>query len=65
MVSGMFFGFAFGISGLSAAGLGELADLKGIDFVFSICSYLPALGLLAAFLPNTDELRAKTNPSPA
>lgn len=59
MVSGIFFGFAFGISGLGAAALGELADLKGIDFVFSICSYLPALGLLAAFLPDIERLRTK------
>jgi FSR family fosmidomycin resistance protein-like MFS transporter len=55
MVSGMFFGFAFGISGLGAAALGELADLKGINFVFSICSYLPVLGLLAAFLPDIEQ----------
>jgi FSR family fosmidomycin resistance protein-like MFS transporter len=59
MVSGMFFGFAFGISGLGAAALGEIADLKGIDFVFNICSYLPALGLLAAFLPDIERSRTK------
>ncbi|WP_264695750.1 MFS transporter [Candidatus Nitrosacidococcus sp. I8] len=51
-ISGIFFGFAFGISGLGAAALGGLADLKGIDFVFHVCSYLPALGLFAGFLPD-------------
>jgi FSR family fosmidomycin resistance protein-like MFS transporter len=59
MISGIFFGFAFGISGLGAAALGGIADLKGIDFVFNICSYLPALGLLAAFLPDIERPRTK------
>lgn len=51
MISGLFFGFAFGIGGLGAAGLGWLADQTSIEYVYHICSYLPALGLLAAFLP--------------
>jgi MFS transporter, FSR family, fosmidomycin resistance protein len=51
MISGLFFGFAFGLSGLGAAGLGWLADRTGIEFIYFICSFLPALGLFAAFLP--------------
>jgi FSR family fosmidomycin resistance protein-like MFS transporter len=51
MISGLFFGFAFGIGGLGAAALGEVADHRGIDFVYQICSFLPALGLLAVLLP--------------
>jgi FSR family fosmidomycin resistance protein-like MFS transporter len=52
MVSGLFFGFAFGIAGIGAAGLGILADATSIGFVFKVCSFLPAFGLLTAFLPN-------------
>jgi FSR family fosmidomycin resistance protein-like MFS transporter len=51
MISGVFFGVAFGIGGLGAAVLGKLADHAGIGFVYQICAYLPALGLLAVFLP--------------
>ena len=52
MVSGLFFGFAFGIGGIGAAALGALADWEGIRFVFLLCSFLPAIGVLAVFLPN-------------
>jgi FSR family fosmidomycin resistance protein-like MFS transporter len=52
MISGLFFGFAFGIAGLGAALLGWLADAAGIDAVYRLCAFLPAIGLLAAFLPN-------------
>src|ERR1700678_315453 len=52
MVSGLFFGFAFGIGGMAAAGLGALADWQGIQFVFLLCSFLPLIGVLAVFLPN-------------
>lgn len=51
MISGMFFGFAFGAAGLGAALLGEVADAKGIEFVYRVCAFLPAIGLLAMFLP--------------
>ncbi|CAO3419034.1 MFS transporter [Azospirillum doebereinerae] len=51
MVSGLFFGLAFGFGGIGAAGLGVLADRMGIDFVYLLCSFLPLLGLLAVFLP--------------
>jgi MFS transporter, FSR family, fosmidomycin resistance protein len=54
MVSGLFFGFAFGTAGIGAALLGDLADRTGIDFVYRLCSYLPALGLLTAFLPSIE-----------
>ncbi len=45
------------MGGLGAALLGELADQTSIDFVYQVCSYLPALGLLAYFLPRLDRLR--------
>ena len=54
MVSGLFFGFAFGMGGLGAAALGELADLTGIQTVYRVCAFLPAIGLLTAFLPNLE-----------
>ena len=51
MISGLFFGFAFGIAGIGAAALGALADWKGIIFVYHVCSFLPLLGVLTVFLP--------------
>ena len=60
MISGLCFGFAFGMAGLGAAVLGWLADLTSINFVYLVCSYLPAVGLLAAFLPNIERPRART-----
>jgi MFS transporter, FSR family, fosmidomycin resistance protein len=51
-IAGLFFGFAFGMGGLGAALLGQLADAKGIEYVYALCAYLPALGLLTMFLPN-------------
>ena len=51
MISGVFFGFAFGIGGLGAAVLGKVADHTGIAFVYQVCALLPAIGLLAVFLP--------------
>jgi FSR family fosmidomycin resistance protein-like MFS transporter len=52
MISGLFFGFAFGAGGIGAAIFGEVADRMGIDFVYTICAFLPAIGLFAVFLPN-------------
>ncbi|RWR00714.1 Fosmidomycin resistance protein [[Pantoea] beijingensis] len=52
MVSGLFFGFAFGMGGLGAAVLGWVADRTSIDLVYQICAYLPLLGILTAFLPD-------------
>ncbi|OZB50316.1 MAG: MFS transporter, partial [Thiomonas sp. 14-66-4] len=51
-VSGLFFGLAFGLGGIGAAALGQLADMVGIVEVYKICSFLPLIGLLAAFLPD-------------
>ena len=52
LIAGMFFGFAFGFGGLGAALLGGLADSRGIEFVYRLCSFLPLLGLLTVLLPN-------------
>ena len=52
MISGVFFGVAFGIGGLGAAVLGKLADHTSIAFVYQVCAFLPAIGLLAVFLPD-------------
>jgi FSR family fosmidomycin resistance protein-like MFS transporter len=52
MISGLFLGFAFGMGGVGAAVLGRLADLYSIGFVYHVCSFLPLIGLLTAFLPN-------------
>ena len=52
MVSGLFFGLAFGMAGIGAAVLGVLADWTSIEFVYRICSFLPLIGLLTAFLPD-------------
>jgi len=52
MVSGLFFGFAFGMSGIGAAALGVLADHTSIAFVYKVCSFLPALGFVTVFLPD-------------
>jgi FSR family fosmidomycin resistance protein-like MFS transporter len=54
MISGLFVGFAFGIAGIGAAVLGKLADHTSIEYVYHLCSYLPALGLLAAWLPDME-----------
>jgi MFS transporter, FSR family, fosmidomycin resistance protein len=57
-VSGLFFGFAFGMGGVGAAVLGKLADSTSIDFVYQVCAYLPAIGILTAFLPDLDPRKA-------
>jgi FSR family fosmidomycin resistance protein-like MFS transporter len=53
-VSGMFFGFAFGVAGLAAALLGALADASSIEFVYRVCAFLPIIGVLAALLPHIE-----------
>jgi len=58
-VSGLFFGLAFGMGGIGAALLGRLADATSIDFVYRVCSFLPVIGLLAAFLPNLEQGESK------
>jgi len=57
MIAGLFFGFAFGMGGLGAALLGRLADARGIEYVYAVCAFLPALGLLTVLLPNLHKHR--------
>jgi FSR family fosmidomycin resistance protein-like MFS transporter len=56
MIAGLFFGLAFGISGIGAAALGALADRTDIFFVYKVCAYLPAIGVLGLWLPRLDHL---------
>ena len=58
-ISGLFFGFAFGIAGIGAAVLGELADRTSITTVYHVCSYLPMIGVLAFWLPRVERARYK------
>mgnify|MGYP001416531237 CR=1 FL=1 len=57
MIAGIFFGIAFGVGGIAAALLGVLADSYGLSTVYTICAFLPALGLLTIFLPGKSALR--------
>lgn len=57
LIGGLFFGFAFGVAGVGSAVLGKLADRTSILHVFELCSYLPLIGLLTAFLPTMDRKR--------
>src|SRR4029077_3473930 len=57
LISGLFFGFAFGMGGLGAAVLGRLADATSIDFVYRVCAFLPLIGLLTWFLPDIGKHR--------
>jgi FSR family fosmidomycin resistance protein-like MFS transporter len=54
MISGLFFGLAFGMGGIGAALLGHMADRTSIEYVYNVCAYLPAIGLLTAFLPDVE-----------
>ncbi len=65
MVSGLFFGLAFGMGGVGAAVLGALADHTSITFVYRVCSFLPLIGLLTAFLPNVERHGAPARTDPA
>jgi FSR family fosmidomycin resistance protein-like MFS transporter len=58
LISGLFFGLAFGLGGVGAAGLGLLADHTGVRFVYRVCSVLPALGIFTALLPVLKSARA-------
>jgi FSR family fosmidomycin resistance protein-like MFS transporter len=58
LVSGLFFGFAFGIAGIASAILGKMADLHGLETVYHICAYMPLLGIITCLLPN---LQTKTS----
>jgi FSR family fosmidomycin resistance protein-like MFS transporter len=54
LISGLFFGFAFGIAGIGSAVFGQLADRTSIEYVYWVCSFLPLIGLLTGFLPNLE-----------
>jgi FSR family fosmidomycin resistance protein-like MFS transporter len=58
LVSGLFYGFAFGIAGIASAILGEIADSHGIESVFKLCAYLPLIGLIARFLPDLRKIES-------
>jgi FSR family fosmidomycin resistance protein-like MFS transporter len=64
LVAGLFFGLAFGMGGLGAAALGWLADQTSIRFVYQVCSFLPAIGLLTAFLPRLENQRTAAGAGP-
>lgn len=59
MISGIFFGLAFGCAGIASAALGRLADLTSIGFVFDVCGFLPLIGLLTFFLPDIEGARRR------
>lgn len=59
MISGLFFGFSFGMGGLGAAVLGWLADRTSIETVYQLCAFLPAIGLLTALLPKVDQAKER------
>lgn len=58
LIGGLFFGLAFGVAGIASAALGKVADETSIQHVYNICAYLPLIGLVAAFLPNTKKNKA-------
>ncbi|NIJ33412.1 FSR family fosmidomycin resistance protein-like MFS transporter [Sphingomonas oligoaromativorans] len=61
MISGLFFGFSFGMGGLGAAALGWIADRTSIETVYQLCAFLPAIGLLTAFLPDVEAERRRSS----
>jgi FSR family fosmidomycin resistance protein-like MFS transporter len=65
MISGLFFGFAFGLGGVGAALLGKLADLTSLTFVYHVCAFLPAIGILTAFLPDLEPEGSSRSPRTA
>ncbi|WP_323120888.1 MFS transporter [Burkholderia alba] len=63
MVAGLFFGFAFGMGGVGAAVLGQLADATSIAFVYKVCSFLPLLGILTVLLPDVEGRKRAKQPA--
>ncbi len=61
LISGLFFGLAFGIAGIGSAVLGVVADRTSVDFVYRLCAFLPLIGILAVFLPNIEKKLIKHN----
>ncbi|MBS1159585.1 MAG: transporter [Proteobacteria bacterium] len=61
-ISGLFFGFAFGMGGIGAALLGQLADATSIETVYQVCAFLPLIGLLTAFLPTIEKPSSRVRP---
>ncbi|MDD2437863.1 MAG: MFS transporter [Massilibacteroides sp.] len=59
LISGLFFGLAFGIAGIASAVLGDLADTYGIEAIYNVCAYMPLLGLITFFLPDLKKIQAK------
>lgn len=64
MVSGLFYGFAFGVAAIGSAIIGVMADYKSIYFVYQICSFLPLLGVVCFFIPTMNTKKNKLIPSP-
>ena len=62
MIAGLFFGFSFGMGGIAAAALGAVADVRGLNFVFLLCSFMPLLGVLTILLPRDASIRPDPNP---
>ncbi|EXY13096.1 fosmidomycin resistance protein [Bacteroides fragilis str. 1007-1-F  len=59
LISGLFFGFAFGVAGIASAVLGNMADKFGIDAVYNVCAFMPLLGLVTWFLPDLKKVRSE------
>jgi FSR family fosmidomycin resistance protein-like MFS transporter len=59
LISGLFFGLAFGMAGIGAAALGKLADLTSISYVYQVCSFLPLIGLMTFFLPDLETVHSQ------
>ena len=57
LISGLFFGFAFGVAGIASAVLGNMADRYGIEAVYNVCGYMPLIGLVTWFLPDLKQKR--------
>ena len=57
LISGLFFGFAFGVAGIASAVLGNMADRYGIEAVYNVCGYMPLIGLVTWFLPDLKKKR--------
>jgi FSR family fosmidomycin resistance protein-like MFS transporter len=62
MVAGLFFGLAFGMAGIGAGIMGKLADVRGIEYVYQVCAFLPLFGLLTVFLPDIGRPSRKKHP---